>query len=539
MEFASRLHAYRDDRSKLVAKVREVCSRLGYYYLDDARAANGIQMGDICPFTTIGSFNRGIGDEERKQIAKEIGDFLGVKKPTPDSFVGIPVLPVNNSVLYWNIRDVDLLWQAFENAIRLADSSDSHARRLFVDSYNRALRASGVAWNLTIGLYWIRPHKYPTLDSNSRQYMNENLGITFPQLPPGGNEYLALSDDLKKRFTDPDSPVHSFQELSLAAYDPSAYNLTETRPVWVKEGECSSKNGKLERTGPINSPWSREAIKELADELLWQPVNLQDIIAGLKDKGQVIFQGPPGTGKTFVSKRIGEWAKEYGGDYRIVQFHPSYSYEDFVEGYRPTLSGSQAGFELRDGPLKEIAKKAESKPDNTFILVIDEINRTNVSKVLGELYFLLEYREDKAPLLYSKEDFNLPKNLWIIGTMNTTDRSIALVDAALRRRFYFYDFFPDKPPIKGLLRQWLEKNDPEMMKVADLVDRANKALEDRHLSIGPSHFMKKEQKLDKERVRFIWERAVFPYIEEQLFGRQEDIDKYRFHRLEHILDGNT
>ena len=298
-----------------------------------------------------------------------------------------------------------------------------------------------------------------------------------------------------------------------------------------------------DRDGPIecckdSPPWSPENIGKLAGELMWETKEMQSIIDGLEDKGQVIFQGPPGTGKTFVAKRIGEFAKEHGGDYKIVQFHPSYSYEDFVEGYRPTLvNGNQAGFELRDGPLKEIAKKAEQNDKAKFILVIDEINRTNVSKVLGELYFLLEYRGEGVPLLYSKEEFKLPNNLWFIGTMNTTDRSIALVDAALRRRFYFYNFFPDQPPIEGLLRRWLEKNDPDMIKVADLVDHVNKALEDRHLSIGPSHFMKKE-KLNKDKVRFIWERAVFPYIEEQLFGGRGDIEKYKFEKLESILDGN-
>ena len=286
---------------------------------------------------------------------------------------------------------------------------------------------------------------------------------------------------------------------------------------------------------PINT-WASENIKNLAKELYWETSEIQQIIAGLEDKGQVIFQGPPGTGKTFVAKRIGELAEEHGGNYRIVQFHPSYSYEDFVEGYRPILvGGSQVGFELQDGPLKKIANDAKDNPDATYILVIDEINRTNVSKVLGELYFLLEYREDKAPLLYSKEDFDLPKNLWIIGTMNTTDRSIALVDAALRRRFYFYDFFPDESPIEGLLRRWLKKNDSENVWVADLVDRANKELQDRHLSIGPSHFMRKE-KLSEDKVRFIWERAVFPYIEEQLFGKLEDIEKYKFENLKAILN---
>ena len=125
---------------------------------------------------------------------------------------------------------------------------------------------------------------------------------------------------------------------------------------------------------------------KLAEELLWESADLRKIIDGLRDKRQVIFQGPPGTGKTYVAKRIAEWCKQHGGDYRIVQFHPSYAYEDFVEGFRPTLTESgQAGFTLTDGPLRRCAEQAEANPNATFILVIDEINRGNLAKVLGEL----------------------------------------------------------------------------------------------------------------------------------------------------------
>ena len=184
--------------------------------------------------------------------------------------------------------------------------------------------------------------------------------------------------------------------------------------------------------GPVatgsSDPWAAEKVKELGAELLWEGDHLQKIIDGLRDKGQVIFQGPPGTGKTYVAKRIAEWCRDHGGDYRIVQFHPSYAYEDFVEGFRPRLTdGGQAGFELTEGPLRRIAEQARDKPDATFILVIDEINRGNLAKVLGELYFLLEYRDEDVTLQYGNTPFSLPKNLWFIGTMNTTDRSIALV----------------------------------------------------------------------------------------------------------------
>ena len=275
------------------------------------------------------------------------------------------------------------------------------------------------------------------------------------------------------------------------------------------------------------------SLEKLAEELMWEPDRLRMVIHGLEDKGQVIFQGPPGTGKTFVARRIAQWYREQGGDYRIVQFHPSYTYEDFVEGFRPFLTeAGQAGYQLARGPLRRMAEQAQDNPDARFILVIDEINRGNLSKILGELYFLLEYRDEEIDLQYSPEQFRLPKNLWLIGTMNTTDRSIALVDAALRRRFYFFGFYPDEPPIQGLLRRWLEKdNNPDALWVADLVDAANRKLGDRHLGIGPSHFMKNDPPLDESRVRFIWEQAVIPYIEEQYFGDEARLKEFGYDRL--------
>ena len=289
---------------------------------------------------------------------------------------------------------------------------------------------------------------------------------------------------------------------------------------------------------PPPDPWTAERVAKLAEELLWQPAHLQKIIDGLKDKRQVIFQGPPGTGKTYAAKAIAEWCRDHGGDFQIVQFHPSYAYEDFIEGFRPRLTeGGQAGFTLTEGPLRRIAEQARAKPDATFILVIDEINRGNVAKVLGELYFLLEYRDEQVALQYSNERFSLPKNLWFIGTMNTTDRSIALVDAALRRRFYFFNFFPDQPPIEGLLRRWIKDNNTGAEWVADLVDLANRKLEDRHLGIGPSYFMKKDLPLDEDRVRFIWEQAVIPYIEEQCFGDEAKLKEFAFDGLKRELDG--
>ena len=214
----------------------------------------------------------------------------------------------------------------------------------------------------------------------------------------------------------------------------------------------------------------------------------------------------------------------------LVQFHPSYAYEDFIEGYRPApLEGGTAGFVLRAGPLKRIAGEARQAPDETFVLIIDEINRGNLGKVLGELYFLLEYRDARISLQYSADDFLLPKNLWIIGTMNTADRSIARIDSALRRRFHFVPFFPDEPPIKGLLARWLGRHKPEMAWVAEVLDRANEQLDRPHAAIGPSHFM--HGYLDEEWVGMIWEHSVLPYIAEQYFGEEGRLEEFALDHL--------
>lgn len=175
--------------------------------------------------------------------------------------------------------------------------------------------------------------------------------------------------------------------------------------------------------GPSSERLGRPSLAALADQLLIGEEELGEIADLLDAKHQVVFYGPPGTGKTFVAKKL---AVALAGDpdrVRLVQFHPSYAYEDFVEGYRPRLINGSPGFELVPGPLRRMAAAAALAPSQPHFLVIDEMNRGNVTKVLGELYFLLEYRDETVELQYSPEPFNLPENLFIIGTMNTADRS--------------------------------------------------------------------------------------------------------------------
>ena len=291
--------------------------------------------------------------------------------------------------------------------------------------------------------------------------------------------------------------------------------------VWTMHGFLENGMIKLPPPNGTNNPDPlTEILDDLSDELLLEPTSFlsETVWPLLEDKKQIIFQGPPGTGKTHVARELAKCLAGSEDRVRVVQFHPSYAYEDFVQGFRPKQKGDGVGFELRHGPLRQMEKQARDEPDERHFLVIDEINRGNLGKILGELYYLLEYRNEPMPLLYSDETFAMPPNLYIIGTMNTADRSIALVDLALRRRFHFVEFHPDKEPIKGLLGRWIGDEAPDMKCIADLVDAANKKLGEqrREAAIGPTYFMRPG--LDETRARRIWEHNVLPYVEEQLYG---------------------
>ncbi len=283
-------------------------------------------------------------------------------------------------------------------------------------------------------------------------------------------------------------------------------------------------------------PGSPIGLAELADELLVDVEFLEDIVELLKDKGQVILYGPPGTGKTYLARKLAEVLAPDESRRALVQFHPSTSYEDFFEGYRPAgTDGGGISYKLTHGPLARMAEQAADASDEQHVMIIDEINRGNLPRVLGELLFLLEYRDERVQTLYRPEKpFSLPDNLWFIGTMNTADRSIALVDAALRRRFHFVPFFPDSGPMSGLLGRWLEREDqPDWIgRLVDAVnDKLTRELGGSHLLLGPSHFMKEygsspgEQ---RQRLRRIWEYNIEPFIEDQFFGDPEQIDSFRF-----------
>lgn len=261
---------------------------------------------------------------------------------------------------------------------------------------------------------------------------------------------------------------------------------------------------------------------------------LAEFIDLMNDKPQVILYGPPGTGKTFLAQAV---AEALAGPERVtlVQFHPSYSYEDFFEGYRPT-SAAEGGVALAlvPGPFRKVVDSARANPSEPHFLIIDEINRANLAKAFGELYFLLEYRDRSIQLLYSSGDaagaFSLPENVFILGTMNTADRSIALVDAAMRRRFNFLSLHPEEQRLDLVLRSWLRERDlPEDR--ADLLVELNSRIDDRDFKIGPSYLMSKAV-ADDQGLERIWRSAILPLLEEYHVG--DGVDVRRKYGLESL-----
>lgn len=305
----------------------------------------------------------------------------------------------------------------------------------------------------------------------------------------------------------------------------------------LTKAECDFIMDMIREENPVQSPLPKQSYgkEDFLSEVFLSKERYDSLVAVLKNKKNIILQGAPGVGKTFAATRLAYSIMGEKNDERVefIQFHQNYSYEDFVMGYKP--DGSE--FILRDGVFYQFCTKAENQPDKAFFFIIDEINRGNISKIFGELLMLIEkdYRGKKIKLAYSEKPFSVPENVYIIGLMNTADRSLAMIDYALRRRFSFFEMEPgfDSEGFRNYL------NGLGSSKLNSLVDKLktlnNVIASDPSLGkgfcIGHSYLCGQTQ-VTNDRLRSIVEYDILPMLSEYWW---DDVSKVQ--QWENTLKG--
>lgn len=553
---AEKLLAHADDRTPLIEGIHEIASRVpGLTYLQD-KFPDGTSgpLRDICPFTTMGTFNRSMTDANRKTIAGELAKLLGVTVPVPPSFEGIPVLNNQRSwfFAYADKRgagDIDALWKVFVAASKMVDGDQLDTRDAFIRAYDEATLVWGVAWNLSTGLYWAHPWEFLTLDSQSRHYINKRLGlnvaISGQQGPCDGRAYLKLLDDLRSRFGEDGYPVHSFPDLSLASwmYKDPVDEPVPAGDIGTNAGAEQETEGEVREAFQVAAPIVPYSVEDiLKDGCFLERAEIDRLLDRLRTKKNLILQGPPGTGKTWLAKRLAFalMGQKDDSKVRAVQFHPNLSYEDFVRGWRPTGEGKLS---LADGVFMEAIKAASKDPSSKFVVVIEEINRGNPAQIFGELLTLLEAGKrtpnEALELCYPDADgkrrpVHIPENLYVVGTMNIADRSLALVDLALRRRFAFVGL---EPRLGQVWRDWVVKDcavDPGLVadierRIAELNDqiatdaRLGKQFRIGHSYVTPAHRL--EAGDTKKWFQQVVETEIGPLLDEYWFDAPDEAQK--------------
>ena len=544
---------YRDNRAPLMGFLQALASRVeGLSFLEGDQFADGRKgfIEDIDPFTLIGLFNRGVKESTRQAIAAQLADFLNVSEAVPESFEGIPLLNNQKSWFFPYAKErpsehIDKLWEVFGSGLKLADNNNEQARETFSHDFDAAMELYGVAWNLTFALYWCRPWSFLSLDGNSREYISGKLRLPIGKHGPknrcSGAEYLQLIDALNQRFAEPDFSVHSFPELSLEAW---TYTGATVEPTGLDDEEeeinVTDEPPRLESARPIK-PYGIDNV--LAEGCFLPREELERILRRFREKKNLILQGPPGTGKTWLAKRLGMALIGYEAQepqLRLVQFHPNLSYEDFVRGWRPSGNG---GLSLHEGVFMQMVKAALAEPSERYVLVIEEINRGNPAQIFGELLTLLEAGKrtprDAMQLCYPDPDginrpVYVPENLFVIGTMNIADRSLALVDLAFRRRFAFINLEPslgqawsdwvvNRRQMDAATAAKIQQRFIQLNQTITADNRLGKAFRIGHSYITPTQSM--EGRDTRDWFNEVIDSELKPLLEEYWFDAPEEVDR--------------
>lgn len=505
-ELATKLLTYKDRRKELAKLIYSRLDRENdIKFLHDG---DGSDFTELDPFTVYSIITRNM--KKRTDLAQKMKGIFDMAAPTPQSFEGLPVQnPMNAAFICFTEdrsadgKDVDRLWTLFESALNDGDLEET---------FNAVLKQKSIAIRkLTMGLYYISPNKYLALDDNNRKYL-EQYGISTTNFKTWKYaDYQNLLQTVMDKMSNKDIAEQTIPEFSANAYG--------HENIEVNDEEC-------------------EYYQELADLLRF--------------KKNIIIEGAPGVGKTYelyrIITRLCQPELKYASDATLrhvfdklkaerrveyVTFHQSFDYEEFVEGLHPlTNEAGNISYEIKSGIFKQICEEAH-KNDQPYILVIDEINRGNVSKIFGDLITLLEpdkragmKNQVKVRLPYSGESFAIPGNLYIIGTMNTADRSLDPLDYAMRRRFAIVKFKPICLEAEGfndtlfkMVSELFIKNfadyDEDYNITIEPSDCLAEDIKPEDVWIGHSYFiMQDEQMGDVTRMRIQYE--IIPLLEEYI-----------------------
>lgn len=547
-EFAYALLGYKEHRAELIEKVKAIYTRTEIKMPTLERG----ELLDIDPFTVFALFGKKLRPENRIKILTSIADLFDIREKVPVSFSGLPTLNPQNATYYYFLgqrgeHDIDDLWELFESALRYAESQTLEWQKMVEHYFDLVIQRSGNGNSkLTMALYWIAPDCFLNLDNRNEWFIYESgrvpedvvrsLPVVEKKIP--AKKYFQLIEKMHAYLQSSYSQWNDFKELSFEAWryseqvnqEKKGKKLAATDSVVIDENvaKIGADIEDVDEMDPEDFTYTK---KDFIEEVFMTDENYDQLSAILHRKKNIILQGAPGVGKTFAAKRLAYSIMGAKDDSRVamVQFHQSYTYEDFIMGFRPTCSG----FELRKGIFYNFCKKAEVDIDHAYFFIIDEINRGNLSKIFGELFMLIESDKRGTPvqLLYTDEVFTVPENVYIIGMMNTADRSLAMLDYALRRRFAFFEIEPGFE-ISGFINYRQSLDNKKFDILIERVETLNRAIAaDESLGkgfcIGHSFFCNlTQEKIDDQTLFGIVEYELIPLLQEYWFDEPEKVEKW-------------